>query len=137
MAMTNAGLDPDMIFNDCFLDEKGGYLATVEMMKSYKPDAILYASDILAYGGMSYLRREKLSFPDDLGIMGFDNAALSETFGLTTMSEMIEDTAHLVLENLLGMIENKTIYAPKEINLTPQLIIRDSLREPSSWCSVR
>lgn len=110
------------------LDITGGYDATKALMEAHKPEAIVYSADIMAYGGIEYLRLQGLSYPNDIGLIGFDDAPLSKVIGLTSMYELIEETASLIMENLLTMIERKEFLPPKEILLTPKLIIRDSLK---------
>lgn len=126
-ALTDAGLNSDIMVNKT-LDVAGGYESTKEMIEKYQPEVIVYAADILAYGGIQYLREENMTYPDDIGLIGFDDSIPSAALGLTTMYELIEETAELVMDNLLEMINQKKFLPPREILLTPKLIIRDSLK---------
>lgn len=125
--MDEAGLD-STITSFSSLNMEGGYKTTEELYKTYKPDALVFAADIMAYGAIKYLKEENLKYPDDIGIMGFDDAYMSEVLGLTSMYQLLDENARLVIENLLWMIENNTVSPAKEVLLTPKLIIRDSLK---------
>ena len=126
-ALSDAGLDSSMVINHT-LDIQGGYQSTKEMLERHKPEAIIYGADILAYGAIQYFREENITYPEDIGIIGFDDSIPSAALGLTTMYELIEETAELVMDNLLMMIQQKKLLPPREILLTPKLIIRDSIK---------
>ena len=125
--MEIAGLNPSMT---CFnsLNIEGGYAAMKEMLTVHSPEVIVFSADIMAYGGIQYLQEQGIAYPDDIGIIGFDDAYLSKVLGLTSMYQLLDENARLVIENLLWMIENKTVSPAKEILLTPKLVVRKSLR---------
>lgn len=110
------------------LNIEGGYRAMKEMMEAMRPDAVVFAADVMAYGGIQYLNERQLSYPSDVGLIGFDDAYLSGVVGLTTMYQLLEENVRLVLEHLLDMIEQKTVFEAKEVLLTPRLVVRRSLR---------
>ena len=110
------------------LDMDGGYAAAADLLENHDVDAIVFAADIMAYGGIKYLKEEGLEYPRDIGLIGFDDADMTEFLGLTTMYQLLDENADLVIENLLWMIENDTVSPAKEILLTPKLVVRDSLR---------
>ena len=58
--------DPSLIAEGDFT-EAGGYRATLQLL-ACRPDAVLAASDIMAYGAMRALR-----VPEDVAIVGFDD----------------------------------------------------------------
>ena len=124
--MDETGLDASMT---CYeqLNIDGGYLAMKQMVENYSPDAVVLSADIMAYGGIKYLHEKGIRYPEDLGIIGFDDAYLSQVLELTSMYQLLDENARLVIENLLWMIENKTVSPAKEILLTPKLIVRKSL----------
>lgn len=125
--MKDAGLDSSIIEFGT-LDINGGYNATKNIIQKHNPKAIVYSADIQAFGGIQYLRENNLSYPGDIGLIGFDDAPLSKVFGLTSMCELIEETAQLVMENLFTMINEEKFLPPREILLTPKLMVRDSLK---------
>jgi DNA-binding LacI/PurR family transcriptional regulator len=85
-----------------------GYTATLDLAAA-KPDAIFYANDITALGGMDALRRTLgLEIPRDVAVVGFDdiNMASWPSYRLTTVkqpiSAMIEATVACLAENMTG-----------------------------------
>jgi DNA-binding LacI/PurR family transcriptional regulator len=85
-----------------------GYAATLELAAT-RPDAIFYANDITALGGMDALRQELgLRVPEDVAVVGFDDIAMAAwpSYGLTTVRQpvqaMIEATVACLAANMLG-----------------------------------
>ena len=69
-----------------------GYQATLQVAAS-RPDAIFYANDITALGGMDALRQELgMSVPDDVAVVGFDDISLAAwpSYRLTTVRQPME-----------------------------------------------
>lgn len=69
----------------------GGYAAALELGRS-RPDAIFFADDIMALGGMDALRFGLgMKVPDDISVIGFDNIPQSgwPTYELTTFAQPI------------------------------------------------
>ena len=72
-----------------------------------KPDLVLCENDVLAYGAIDCLRFDmKLAIPQQVGVVGFDNAPLSAmpAFNLTSYEQPITE----MLEAILDMIEGKS-----------------------------
>ena len=125
--MDEAGLDSNQIVLDR-LNMEGGYKAAKKMLKTQNPEAIIFAADIMAYGAIKYLNEKRIRYPEDIGLMGFDDAYMTEVLGLTSMYQLLKENARLVIENLIWMIENNTVAEAKEVLLTPKLVVRNSLR---------
>ncbi|MCF7946889.1 MAG: LacI family transcriptional regulator, partial [Spirochaetia bacterium] len=62
------------------------------------------------------------------GIMGFDDAYLSEVIGLTTMYQLLDAKLRIVMVHLLRMIHEKKNAEPEEVLITPRLVVRTSLK---------
>jgi DNA-binding LacI/PurR family transcriptional regulator len=97
-----------------------GYAATLDLAP-LAPDAIFYANDITALGGMDALRQELgLTIPGDVAVVGFDDIAMASwpSYGLTTVrqpiSAMIEATVACLVDNMrsAGMAETHVIDGP-------------------------
>jgi DNA-binding LacI/PurR family transcriptional regulator len=70
-----------------------GYAAALEAW-SVRPDAIFFANDILALGGMDRLRGDLgLSIPGDISIVGFDDIPMASwpSYNLTTIRQPIDE----------------------------------------------
>ncbi|MCF7942692.1 MAG: LacI family transcriptional regulator [Spirochaetia bacterium] len=125
--LDEAGIDSSRILMT-ELDIQGGYTAMKCLYEQGLPEVVVFAADILAYGGIKFLHEKGIRYPEDIGLIGFDDAYLSEVLGLTSMYQLLQENARLVIENLLWMITHKTVSPPKEILLTPRLVVRNSLR---------
>lgn len=70
---------------------EGGYAAALELGRT-RPDAIFFADDIMALGGMDALRFGLgLKVPDDISVIGFDNIPQAgwPTYELTTFAQPV------------------------------------------------
>ncbi len=57
----------------------GGYVQTQELLKASEDlDAIIYADDVIAVGGMRALREAGLSIPQDVAVVGFGDYEVSQ-----------------------------------------------------------
>lgn len=75
------------------------------------PDAIFFANDIMALGGLDAIRdKTKLRIPEDLSIVGFDDIQMAAwpSYGLTTVRQpiaaMVEKTAELLRLSVSGRL---------------------------------
>lgn len=70
---------------------EGGYAAALELGRT-RPDAIFFADDIMALGGMDALRYGLgLKVPEDISVVGFDNIPQAgwPTYELTTFAQPV------------------------------------------------
>lgn len=117
--------DADISYGSLTVD--GGYHATAELLHRGVPDAIFYASDVLAMGGMKRLREVRLHAPEDIGIMGFDDLSVAAPLGLTTMRQFFSTKAQMVIEYLVGRISGEIRSdQPEELQVSPKLVVRDT-----------
>jgi DNA-binding LacI/PurR family transcriptional regulator len=71
---------------------EGGYAAALELGRA-RPDAIFFAHDIMAIGGMDALRSGLgLRIPEDISVVGFDNIPQGAwpTYQLTTFAQPVD-----------------------------------------------
>ncbi len=97
------------------------------LTKNHKIDAIMAAADPLAVGVIKYLKKQNISIPDDISVIGFDNTELCEIVEptLTTIAQPIREigtTAMRILLNKINRIDN----GQEQIILNGQLIQRKS-----------
>lgn len=110
--------------------EEAGYEA-IQIMKERGglPEAIFCTNDAQAIGVMHALKEEKLSIPEDIGLMGYDNIKTSHFLGLTTIDQSMYDVGMMAIDRLTTMIKDKdTRIMQKEIE--PKLVFRNSTRRP-------
>lgn len=95
-----------------------------------KPDAIFFASDFLALGGMDALRREKgISIPDDIAVAGFDDIAMASwpNYDLTTYKQPV---SKLVAETVGWLVSEKSP-TNMHISIPGELVVRTSSSKSS------
>lgn len=114
----------------------GGYSETKELLKE-NPTAIFAVNDFLASGAMEAIKGERLSIPEDISLIGFDNQKFSESLipSLTTIAQPFYKTGKRAAKILIKKISNSNSLAnsansnknaPIKTILQPELIIRDS-----------
>jgi DNA-binding LacI/PurR family transcriptional regulator len=99
-----------------------------------RPTAILAMSDVMAIGVMWAAREVGLRVPEDLSVVGFDDAdvAAHSSPPLTTVHQPIRQKGEESARLLLRMISNPDQDRPEHKMLETRLIIRGSTAAPSS-----
>ncbi|MCR5756662.1 MAG: LacI family transcriptional regulator [Selenomonas sp.] len=102
---------------DCILNiGEGNGVETVDStmdalllkLPQLQPTAIFCCNDLMAVGALNACKRLRLSVPQDISIMGYDNIALSRLVDpkITTMDQNMfqlgENAAQLLMENIRG-----------------------------------
>ena len=75
---------------------KAGYAAAKRLVgRRDRPDAIFFASDIMAFGGIEALREIGLRIPEDVSVIGFDDVPMAAwpSHGLTTIRQPVKEMA--------------------------------------------
>jgi DNA-binding LacI/PurR family transcriptional regulator len=94
------------------------------------PDAIFFASDILAIGGLHALRDERIAVPDEISVIGFDDVPLTAwpAFDLTTVRQPIPEMVEIALDSL--GLDNPAARTTPRVRFVPgQLVERGTSRE--------
>ena len=71
--------------------------------------AVLVMSDVLVRGAMDACAERGLSVPDDIAIVGFDDAPFAEGMGLTTVAQDAGAKARLALQCALGEMKGTVL----------------------------
>jgi len=116
---------------------KIGMQKTKELIeKSPEITAIFYGTDILAIGGLKYLKEKGIKIPEEISIIGFADlieARLSEP-ELTTVRQPKYEIGKISAEMILKKIEMKEGLnnrdEKKKIFLKTELVIRNSVAKP-------
>lgn len=92
---------------------------TEELMKLKKrPTCIFYPDDHSAVGGINVIKRMGLSIPEDISVIGYDGAGITNKIApcLTTLCQDTEEIGRLAAEKLIGHIERtgKEVKEPVE-----------------------
>ncbi len=117
-------IDEGLIFEGDFT-ETSGYVGMRRLL-AMNPDAVFVASDQMALGALRALREARVSIPNDMAVVGFDDmpfATLAEP-QLTTIRQPVQRQGYLAAEGLIGLIEGR-ITPPYQVSLPTQLVIRE------------
>ncbi len=100
---------------------EGGYRATKMLVAQQDlPDAIFYANDEMAIGGLQAFTEKKICIPEDVSVIGFDDIQLSEYVNppLTTVKQPKYEAGalavHLIFQMLAGEKVEQTYNLPTE-----------------------
>lgn len=129
-AMRAAGLQDhiDLVAGG-LVDEDGERAAQAIIERAKFPTAIVAFNDHCAAGVLAAVRAEGLHVPDDMSIIGFDNAGIANlaTVRLTTISQDAPALARLAMQRAVARINGD---APAEIVIDPSLVQRDTTQAP-------
>ncbi len=109
---------------------QSGYEGMRYLLESGIPfTAVIVANDLMAIGAMHAIRQAGLRIPDDISIVGFDNAPHSQYLAppLTTIHFDFEIQNRLVFQFLFELIKNPD-REPHQHILLPNLVVRESTR---------
>jgi DNA-binding LacI/PurR family transcriptional regulator len=108
-AIEGAGrrVDPRYVVEGDFSEVGGARCMTTLLERAPDLDAVFVASDPMAVGALGALRTAGRRVPDDVAVVGFDDAAVAATSDppLTTIAQPLEDMTALMVELLLQQVE--------------------------------
>jgi DNA-binding LacI/PurR family transcriptional regulator len=78
-----------------------------ELLDAAEPPTAIFAYDDLLAGGVLRAARQRgLSVPDDLAVVGFDDADIAQALDLTTARAPFEESGRLAVTALLDLLRN-------------------------------
>jgi len=110
------------------LTQESGYQLALKMMRvANPPSAIFCCDDNVALGAMKALSELGLRVPQDVGLVGFDDAEISShpLIQLTTVSQDTQEMGRLAARMMVHRIEGK-LDVPQKKLLKPHLVVRQS-----------
>ena len=108
----------------------GGQEAMTRLLELSRPPTAVFAmSDEMAFGAMRAIRDAGLRVPEDISVIGFDDHDLCDLFGLTTVSQQVEQHGALAARALLSLIEHGEV---THNGVPTELVIRSSTAAPSA-----
>jgi LacI family transcriptional regulator len=99
----------------------------MQRLLPHQPDAVFVASDTMAVGALQASRGARLTVPDDIALVGFDDLRQATMVDppLTTVRQPIQRMGVLAVEMLIDGLENGA-EPPRRIVLPTELVIRGS-----------
>jgi DNA-binding LacI/PurR family transcriptional regulator len=98
--------------------ESGAEAAAGLMSAPDPPTALVCASDSLALGALR-VSREK-------AVIGFDDTAVAQAIGLTSVSQPLPEAAARCMDLLLELLDGRANETPARLLLAPSLVLRQT-----------
>lgn len=128
--MKNKGMYNTEYIINSEMTAEGGYKAILEHMNNKKsmPTAFFTANDAIASGVIKGLKEKKISVPNEVSIIGFNDTVLSQYTNppLTAIRVHIEHLGEVAIELILERLNNRN-YAKKVI-IPSEFILRNSVK---------
>lgn len=117
--------DPALVEEGDYGQDSGAAAMARLLERTRDIDAVFAASDLMAAGAISTLRRAGLRVPDDIAVAGFDDSGLAATHepALTTMRQPWDRISDEMVSLLLAVIDGAQ---PEPITLPTKLVVRES-----------
>jgi len=128
VAMNAAGLsvDEELIVDGEF-SFQSGYDAGLHLLGlDNPPTAVFAANDDMAAGMVTAANMKGLDVPNDLSVVGFDDAAVAVRMRpeLTTIRQPLQELGEIAIETLVDSLNNKNSKGPQRIVLDYEFILR-------------
>ncbi len=119
------GTAPDLVERGMFSME-GGQAAGTRLLR-HGASGVICASDVMALGVVRAARRDSLSVPEDVSIVGFDDSPLMSSTDppLTTVRQPIESMGRSAVAVLVSQIGGAPV-SSEEMLFEPELVVRGS-----------
>ncbi|HEU23661.1 MAG: LacI family transcriptional regulator [Mesoaciditoga sp.] len=131
-AMKNFGLEYRQEWvKSGFFTEENSYKKSIEILqKSRRPTAMIAMNNFTTLGLMRAIKDLKLRVPDDISIVGFDDAEWMKVSSpsITTVVQPADTIGMTAATLLLDAIENENIHKVQHVVLKAKLIERESVK---------
>jgi LacI family transcriptional regulator len=131
-ALQAAGLEPspELECESDFTVEGGKRAAERLLLLQHRPTAIFALNDNMAVGVLHAARRRGIAVPEELSVVGVDDAGLAATVvpPLTTIRQPLQEMGRVAVSLLWRILQERQIEAAP-ILLSTQLIVRESTAE--------
>ena len=111
---------------------EGGRAAAHALLALPEPPTAIFASnDNMAVGAIHAARERGLSVPEDLSVVGFDDADISRIVSpaLTTVRQPLEEMGRMAVSLLTRLLDKQKVETLR-VELATRLVLRDSTAPP-------
>ncbi|MFC4627276.1 LacI family DNA-binding transcriptional regulator [Promicromonospora alba] len=131
-ALSDAGAEAPPVVHGAWTPSSG-YEAARDLLRRAGVTAIFAANDHMAIGAIRAVEQAGLRVPENVSIMGFDDAPEAEflSTSLTTVRQDFAEVTRLAVHRLVGTIEGRPP-AERHRLIPAQLIVRESTAPPPS-----
>lgn len=135
-ALEEAGvsLDPALVVVSK-AGQAGGFEAMQKLLAlPHPPTAVFAHNDTMAWGAMHAIHASELRTPDDISVVGYDDAAgsLYLTPPLTTVRFPVAEMGRRAGQIILNVIREGASCPPESITLPVELVVRKSTAPPAT-----
>jgi DNA-binding LacI/PurR family transcriptional regulator len=125
-AMEAAGISGPIAYGD-FTSASGAHAMGWLLNRAPRLDGVFVASDVMAAGALQTLRRAGRRVPEDVAVVGFDDAPLAAYTqpALTTVRQPVEDLGAIAAELVIAGLEGHDVRDNNPI-LPTELVVRAS-----------
>lgn len=122
--------------NGCVFDERSialGYQGMAKLHANYPGmTAVFAANDLLGVGALEWLAENRISVPEQMSVVGFDNLEMTNLhwIKLTTVAQPRTEMGKKAAELLMEMISEKRL-ASESILFDTELVIRNTCASPN------
>lgn len=142
-ALLNAGITPNpSLLYECAISKVGRgsdyelsigrQIAQRFMADGCPATAVLCINDMVAIGLIQTLVQQGIRVPEDVSVMGFDNIPIAGAFlpALSTVHYPAQEIGRLAAIMLMDSIQSGADQTELTMQLTPKLVLRDSVAPP-------
>ncbi len=135
LALKEANIEfrQELIYEGEYTLEAGSSKTAEILSNSKRPSAIFCMCDETALGCLYTLKKNNVSVPTDISVVGFDDIKFARYFSpaLTTVAQPVDEIGKQCVEILLDVIDGQTI-DQKTVILPHKVVVRDSTQSISS-----
>jgi LacI family transcriptional regulator, repressor for deo operon, udp, cdd, tsx, nupC, and nupG len=128
LARVRLPTDPELIFSAAS-DSDGEEVVAELLSRPTQPTALAVASDELALSVLAALGRAGIYAPGHISVLGFDDHAMSERFGLTTVAQPVTELGRTAASMALTLAAGRRL-RPKSVTLPTRLVPRHTTGRP-------
>ena len=123
----NGNVDPGLVVHGDFGQSCGEHMMLRLLDRRPDVDAVFVASDLMAVGALRALRRSGRRVPDDVAVIGFDNAPIARSAEppLTTVNQPVEEIGAQTARELLKLMAGNSFEGNRTV-LETELVLRES-----------
>ena len=134
-ALAGAGIAPDRSLEiPSDFEIGGGHAAAAKLLdRPDRPTAIFGFNDNIAIGVIRAARERGLRIPEDISLVGFDDAeeAMLVTPTLTTVRQPLQEMGRMGVSLLSRLLEGQAVEALR-VELATKLVVRESTAPPAN-----
>lgn len=133
-ALAEAGVDPARVpLATGDYSERSGELAMRQLLEGEPLDAVFAGSDLMAAGALRVLREFGVGVPDEIAVIGFDNAPVCRHTQpeLSTVAQPVEEMGARMADLLIDRLAGRAV--PALTLLPTHLVVRSSTWASPPW----